>query len=227
MMSLSTTMLDDHSSLAQPSPRYTQQPLFAGKLQEVHEERSHLEEQLSSQVQTLQRQLAEMEECQREEQLTLMSKIKELEQARERAEENVDMLKQSVEVSSRKAHSLAASMDNIDEQRVALRHALNEEKSKHRQKEEQAYVVEQELRQTVAQLSTKAQSSSKTVELQAKLQQELKKRSECETQFQESLADARSQLQSIQTEQTKMLTSLQQALGRDPSLVSIVCVSCL
>lgn len=244
VMSLSTTFLEDSLAISSPWAGASQSSnhsrtrhlrdsnsshqrrnggdksaFLQQELLKVEEERLSLERQLNTQVRTLEDRLSEAKQSNAQEQLALVEKIANLETARWSAEEKVVHLEHSVKQSSFKAQSIVTNMETVKTEADTLRTQLGWQQQQQQRSQQQAQQVEDHLRQEVASLSTQLKESANTIELREKLEAQLQHRNEIEESLQQSLQHARTKLEAIQAEETDMLTSLQQALGRDVALV--------
>ena len=219
-MSLSTTMLDD-SLQGSPTPKprrntdntttttsastrlfnLPEEP-YAEELDQVQEERCHLEQQLTHQVQQLQQRLENHRDAKDEQQMDLFRKIQDLEQARATAEEKVKRLEQALELSNAKHQSMLKSIEHTAQQDATeLRRQLEFEQKQSRDSIQAARQTEQRLRHELEHLRRDKQSVQHA---------------------EASLEHSKTQLSAIRDEQVNLLMVLQRAIGHDTAIVSII-----
>lgn len=224
-MSLSTTMLEDSLQVS-PTPQakrndnttvtsttstrlfnLPEEP-FAEEFDQVQEERCHLEQQLTHQVQQLQQRLESNRDSKEQQQLSLSAKIKDLEHARATAEEKVKRLEEALQASSSKHQSLLKSKEHTAQQdTAALRKQMETEQKYHRDSIQAARQTELRLRNELDSI----RHSNKSAQQAAA-----------------SLEHSNAQLNAIRDEQTNLLMVLQRSIGHDAAMVSVVCllISC-
>lgn len=218
-MSISTTMLDDSLQVSPtPKPRrnnnsttttttastrlfnLAEEP-FAEELDQVQEERCQLEQQLTHQVQQLQKRLDNNRDVKDQHQLSLTRKIQDLETARATAEEKVKRLEQALETSNSKHQSMLKSIEHTAQQDATeLRRQLEIEQKQSRDSIQAARQTEQRLRHELEHIRQHTKSAE---------------------QAEASLEHSKAQLSAIRNEQVNLLMVLQRAIGHDTASVSL------